>query len=107
MGVNKSKESAIESVCLANKPVRVLFSHLCERTEKCLQQQGFITTQVLRGILAAIDDKLTDSDLDAAIEEIDEDGSGTVDFDGKTAFIRSRTAQNASYPAEFKEMMNG
>jgi Ca2+-binding EF-hand superfamily protein len=32
--------------------------------------------------LAAIDDKLTDEDLDAAIEEIDEDGSGTVDFDG-------------------------
>jgi len=53
------------------------------------QQQGFITTDILRGILAAIDDKLTDADLDAAIEEIDEDGSGTVDFD------------------EFREMMNG
>jgi Ca2+-binding EF-hand superfamily protein len=53
------------------------------------QGQGFISTDVLREILGALDDKLTKADLDAAIEEIDEDGSGTVDF------------------AEFKEMMNG
>ena len=29
-----------------------------------------------------LDDKLTTEDLDGMIEEIDEDGSGTVDFDG-------------------------
>lgn len=74
-----------------------------------LQQQGFITTQVLRGILAAIDDKLTDADLDAAIDEIDEDGSGTVDFDGKrTTWKVMKENISSSYSvAEFKEMMNG
>ena len=32
--------------------------------------------------MAALDDKLTPDDLDGIIEEIDEDGSGTIDFDG-------------------------
>jgi len=50
---------------------------------------GYITTAVLREILAALDDKLTPDDLDGIIEEIDEDGSGTIDFD------------------EFMEMMTG
>lgn len=50
---------------------------------------GYITTAVLREILAALDDKLTPEDLDGIIEEIDEDGSGTIDFD------------------EFMEMMTG
>ena len=31
---------------------------------------------------AALDDKLTSADLDGIIDEIDEDGSGTIDFDG-------------------------
>ncbi|XP_076057127.1 troponin C-like isoform X1 [Oratosquilla oratoria] len=44
---------------------------------------GFIPTSSLKEILAALDDKLTDKDLDGIIEEIDTDGSGTVDFDGK------------------------
>lgn len=38
---------------------------------------------MLREILAALDDKLTSDDLDGIIAEIDTDGSGTVDFDGK------------------------
>lgn len=45
---------------------------------------GYITTAVLREILAALDDKLTSEDLDGIIEEIDEDGSGTIDFDGES-----------------------
>jgi len=50
---------------------------------------GYITTATLKEILAALDDKLTSSDLDGIIAEIDTDGSGTVDFDGKynTVFI--------------------
>ena len=32
--------------------------------------------------MAALDDKLTDEDLDGIIEEVDEDGSGTVDLEG-------------------------
>uniref|UniRef100_A0A1B6DL25 EF-hand domain-containing protein n=1 Tax=Clastoptera arizonana TaxID=38151 RepID=A0A1B6DL25_9HEMI len=50
---------------------------------------GFITTKVLREILAALDDNLTSADLDGMIEEIDSDDSGTVDFE------------------EFMEMMTG
>lgn len=44
---------------------------------------GYITTAVLREILKELDDKITNEDLDMMIEEIDSDGSGTVDFDGK------------------------
>jgi len=50
---------------------------------------GYITTGTLREILAALDDKLGPDDLDGIIQEIDTDGSGTVDFD------------------EFMEMMTG
>lgn len=50
---------------------------------------GYITTSTLKEILGALDDKLTSSDLDSIIQEIDTDGSGTVDFD------------------EFMEMMTG
>jgi len=50
---------------------------------------GYITTGTLREILQALDDKLGPEDLDGIIEEIDTDGSGTVDFD------------------EFMEMMTG
>lgn len=45
--------------------------------------QGYITTATLKQILHEIDDKLTEEELDGMIDEIDEDGSGTVDFDGK------------------------
>uniref|UniRef100_A0A8D8ZLW6 Troponin C n=2 Tax=Cacopsylla melanoneura TaxID=428564 RepID=A0A8D8ZLW6_9HEMI len=44
---------------------------------------GYITTATLREILAALDDKLNPEDLDGIIQEIDTDGSGTVDFDGE------------------------
>jgi len=43
--------------------------------------EGFIPTGTLREILKELDDKLSDEDLDGMIEEIDADGSGTVDFD--------------------------
>ncbi|KAK7871880.1 hypothetical protein R5R35_006460 [Gryllus longicercus] len=42
---------------------------------------GYITTVVLREILKELDDKITSEELDMMIEEIDSDGSGTVDFD--------------------------
>jgi len=50
---------------------------------------GFISTKILKQILHEIDDKLSEAELDGIIEEVDEDGSGTVDFD------------------EFMEMMTG
>jgi Ca2+-binding EF-hand superfamily protein len=44
---------------------------------------GYITTDVLREILHEIDPELNNDDLDGIIEEVDEDGSGTLDFDGQ------------------------
>jgi len=45
------------------------------------ESQGFITTLTLRNIIGELDPRLTSDDLDGIIEEIDEDGSGTMDFD--------------------------
>jgi len=50
---------------------------------------GYIPTSCLKEILHELDDQLTNEELDGIIEEIDSDGSGTVDFD------------------EFMEMMTG
>ena len=42
---------------------------------------GYITTCTLKEILREIDGTLTEGNLDQIIDEVDEDGSGTVDFD--------------------------
>jgi Ca2+-binding EF-hand superfamily protein len=57
---------------------------------------GYITTQTLREILAALDDKLGPDDLDGIIAEIDTDGSGTVDFDGECRDIDPYRTFNTS-----------
>lgn len=44
--------------------------------------KGYLTVAVFREILRELDDKLSKDDLDQMIEEIDADGSGTVDFEG-------------------------
>lgn len=49
---------------------------------------GFIPTTCLKEILRELDDQLTDHELDGMIEEIDSDGSGTVDFDGMLYFCK-------------------
>lgn len=56
--------------------------HACRLYDR--EGNGYITTATLKEILGALDDKLTSSDLDSIITEIDTDGSGTVDFDGKS-----------------------
>merc|ERR1711890_129793 len=43
--------------------------------------QGYITTETLRGLISELLSPLTDDELDGIIEELDEDGSGTMDFD--------------------------
>ncbi len=48
---------------------------------------GYIPTTALKEILHELDAKLTDRELDGIIEEIDGDGSGTVDFDGKLEIV--------------------
>ena len=50
---------------------------------------GFITTNTLKEILRELDPKLAEAELVGILEEVDEDGSGTMDFD------------------EFQEMMMG
>lgn len=47
------------------------------------QGNGYINVSDLREILRALDDNITEEELDEMIAEIDTDGSGTVDFDGK------------------------
>ena len=42
---------------------------------------GYITTDVLKEIFKELDNTITSEDLETMIEEIDSDGSGTVDFD--------------------------
>merc|ERR1712080_196871 len=48
---------------------------------------GFISTQTLKEILKELDNKLTEDDLENIIEEVDEDGSGTLDFDEFMAML--------------------
>ena len=43
---------------------------------------GYIPVSSLREILQELDPKLTSNEIDGIIDEIDKDGSGTVDFDG-------------------------
>jgi len=42
---------------------------------------GYISTDVLKEILRELDNKLTEEDLENIVEEVDEDSSGTLDFD--------------------------
>merc|ERR1712072_521439 len=43
--------------------------------------EGFITMDTLRGLISELLSPLTDEELDGIIAELDEDGSGTMDFD--------------------------
>ena len=45
------------------------------------EKAGNISTEALKEILRELDSKLTEEDLSNIIEEVDEDGSGTLDFD--------------------------
>merc|ERR1712050_761583 len=42
---------------------------------------GFITTEALRGLIGELLAPLTEEELDGILDELDEDGSGTMDFD--------------------------
>lgn len=69
---------------------------------------GYLTTEVLRDILHELDDKISDEDLDMMIDEIDADGSGTVDFEGKIAWKGYRLKIKLLFVfAEFMEVMTG
>ena len=61
---------------IKNLAIRINFHRIYDK-----YKQGFITTDVLKEILREIDTELTEYELDEIVEEVDEDGSGTVDFD--------------------------
>ena len=50
-------------------------------TELLFLGNGYITTNTLKEILREIDSNLTEYNLDQIVEEVDADGSGTIDFD--------------------------
>merc|ERR1712226_1668792 len=43
--------------------------------------QGFITTETLRGLITELLAPLTEDEVEGILEELDEDGSGSMDFD--------------------------
>merc|ERR1711935_744320 len=43
--------------------------------------QGFITTETLRGLISELLAPLPDEEVEGILEELDEDGSGSMDFD--------------------------
>jgi len=45
------------------------------------EDKGEINTSVIKEILMKLDDEMTEDDVDEMIAEIDEDGSGWVDYD--------------------------
>ena len=50
---------------------------------------SFISTNSLKEILKELDNKLSDEELEGIIDEVDTDGSGTLDFDGRISGILS------------------
>lgn len=52
------------------------------------QGNGYINVSDLRDILRALDDNVSEDELDEMIQEIDQDGSQTVDFDGLSPPLR-------------------
>ena len=43
--------------------------------------QGFISTDTLRGLISELLAPLPEEELEGILEELDEDGSGSMDFD--------------------------
>ena len=50
-------------------------------TNSYITGNGYITVEVLKEILREIDSSLNEDNLEQIVDEVDEDGSGTVDFD--------------------------
>lgn len=69
-----------------------------------LQGNGYINVSDLRDILRALDENVSEEELDEMIAEIDQDGSGTVDFDGR---VPQRKRVDNLNILEFMEMMSG
>ncbi len=64
-----------------NTPIVVHFNVEGKSIFVIFSGNGYISTDTLKEILKELDSKLTNDDLENIIEEVDEDGSGTLDFD--------------------------
>merc|ERR1712079_719060 len=62
------------------------------------QGNGYITTNTLKEILREIDSNLTEYNLDQIVDEVDEDGSGTIDFDEFMAMMTGMTKEEPPPP---------
>ena len=58
-------------------PFHIVFQHRLYDKEG----QGFISTDTLRGLISELLAPLTEEELEGILEELDEDGSGSMDFD--------------------------
>ena len=64
-----------------NRLLSKIFGGKFEFDFSCVTGNGYITVEVLKEILREIDTSLDEYSLEQIIDEVDEDGSGTVDFD--------------------------
>ncbi len=56
--------------------------------------KGQIETTDLKVIFKALDPDMSDDEIDAIITEVDEDGSGTLDFEGSTFYTKKNFSLN-------------
>ncbi len=56
------------------------------RSTVFFQGNGYISRDTLKALLKEIASDLSDSQLDEAVDEIDEDGSGKIEFAGGEIF---------------------
>lgn len=72
------------------------------------QKRGYIPTDDFKGILKALGPEVPEEELDGIVDEIDQDSSGTIDFDGETDFIKFRRKDIQSiFISEFIEILLG
>ena len=67
--------------------------------------QGFITTETLRGLITELLAPLTNEEVEGILEELDEDGSGSMDFVRFSIFRIGKIFKNFFLQDEFCEMM--
>ena len=64
-----------------NKEKAPVFNFHCGCRIYDKEGNGYITTETLRGLISELLAPLTEEELEGILEELDEDGSGSMDFD--------------------------
>ena len=64
-----------------NKEKAPVFNFYCGCRIYDKEGNGYITTETLRGLISELLAPLTEEELEGILEELDEDGSGSMDFD--------------------------